>query len=216
VSGAVEDAVAPPVSFEAAFPTLYRAAYRAAYRILGSREDAEEVAQETLARCLVRWRRVAPYAEAWSSRSAANLAIDVYRRRSRRSVVERPDGDDPGQRTVELRADLVAALQSLSRRQRDVVVLRYLVELPERDVAQVLGCSTGSVKRHASRGLAALRARMGASGFEVGDAADQVAGGTAEGAADDDRPAGGGERRGEMRTDDPVEETGPRWGETAP
>jgi RNA polymerase sigma factor (sigma-70 family) len=162
VDSAVEDLVGEPSEFEAAFDDLYRAAYRAAYRILGCRADAEEIAQETCARCLVRWRRVADYAEAWTSRAAANLAIDTYRRQSRRppDPVADLDVGEQAQRVVELRADLVAALQELSRRQREVVVLRYLMDLPERDVARALGCSEGSVKRHASRGMAALRERL--------------------------------------------------------
>jgi RNA polymerase sigma factor (sigma-70 family) len=148
--------------FEAAFAGLYTTAYRAAYRILGCRADAEEIAQEACARCLVRWRRVADYAEAWTGRTAANLAIDTYRRQARRPP-EPPAVIDLGEsarQAVELRADLVAALQLLSRRQREVVVLRYLMDLPERDVARALGCSEGSVKRHASRAMAALREHL--------------------------------------------------------
>ena len=56
-----------------------------------------------------------------------------------------------------VRGDLHHALGRLSRRQREVLVLRFLADLPEADVAQALGCSVGSVKQHAARGLAALR-----------------------------------------------------------
>jgi RNA polymerase sigma factor (sigma-70 family) len=55
------------------------------------------------------------------------------------------------------RGDLVAALRRLPRRQREVVVLRYLADLSESDVAVALGCSVGSVKSNGSRGLSALR-----------------------------------------------------------
>jgi RNA polymerase sigma factor (sigma-70 family) len=157
----VDDLVGDPASFDASFRRLFATAYQAAFRILGSRAEAEEVAQETLARCLVRWRRVAPYAEAWVSRTAVNLAIDVYRHRSKAPPPTRGEHVNPPDRLVELRADLVRALRLLSRRQRDVVVMRYLVELPEREVAQLLGCSEGTVKRHATRGLAALRRELG-------------------------------------------------------
>ncbi len=44
--------------------------------------------------------------------------------------------------------------------EREVIVLRFLADLPEADVARALGCSVGSVKQHASRGLAALRGAM--------------------------------------------------------
>jgi RNA polymerase sigma factor (sigma-70 family) len=52
------------------------------------------------------------------------------------------------------------AVAKLSKRQREVVVLRYIMDLSERETADALGCSTGSVKQHASRGLAALRRRL--------------------------------------------------------
>ena len=51
----------------------------------------------------------------------------------------------------------MAALRRLPRRQREVVTLRYLADVPEAEVARLLGISAGSVKTHASRGLAALR-----------------------------------------------------------
>jgi RNA polymerase sigma factor (sigma-70 family) len=55
------------------------------------------------------------------------------------------------------RFELVDALRRLPKRQREVVVLRYVADLPEAEVARVLSCSTGTVKRHAHRGIAALR-----------------------------------------------------------
>jgi len=59
------------------------------------------------------------------------------------------------------RVDLNRALATLPRRQREVVLLRYVVDLPENEVARQLSCSPGTVKTHASRGLAALRAALG-------------------------------------------------------
>jgi DNA-directed RNA polymerase specialized sigma24 family protein len=53
------------------------------------------------------------------------------------------------------------ALRDLPRRQRDVVILRYLLDQSEQAVAGVLEVSVGSVKTHASRGLSALRAALG-------------------------------------------------------
>jgi RNA polymerase sigma-70 factor (sigma-E family) len=147
--------------FEEAFEDLYARAYGVAYQLLGRRSEAEDVAQETLARAYVRWRRVRGYAEAWVVRVAGNLAIDAWRRRQRIGAdadTERRDVTTPapdGQRI-----DLHRALESLPRRQREVIVLRFLADLPEADVAKALGCSVGSVKQHASRGLAALRTSM--------------------------------------------------------
>jgi RNA polymerase sigma-70 factor (sigma-E family) len=147
-------------SFERSFEGLYRLAYRVAFRILGDRAEAEDVAQETLARAVLRWSRLEERPEGWVSRVASNLALDGYRRRARRRRVLSGPMGVVDERMGE-RADLVQALRSLPRRQREVVVLRYLADLSESDVAAALGCSAGSVKTHASRGLAALRQRLG-------------------------------------------------------
>ena len=145
--------------FDAAFVALHRAAYRVAYKLLGDRAEAEDIAQEALARALVRWRKVEPYAVAWVSRVAANLSIDKVRKDRRTTEA----GEERGRLDPDAaeRMDLVRALRSLPRRQRDVVVLRYLVDQSEEHVAGTLGISAGSVKTHASRGLASLRLALG-------------------------------------------------------
>ena len=160
-SDATTAAVTIDLAFEEAFEDLYVRAYGVAYQLLGRRSESEDVAQETLARAFVRWRRIRSYAEAWVVRVAGNLAIDAWRRRQRiesdadaESRAESSPGPD-GQRV-----DLHRALETLSRRQREVIVLRFLADLPEAAVAKALGCSVGSVKQHASRGLATLRASM--------------------------------------------------------
>lgn len=150
------------LAFEEAFEELYLRAYGVAYQLLGRRSESEDVAQETLARAFVRWRRIRGYAEAWVVRVAGNLAIDVWRRRRRvdtDATTDRHGETSPGPDGQ--RVDLHRALDTLSRRQREVIVLRFLADLPEAEVAQALGCSVGSVKQHASRGLATLRLSMG-------------------------------------------------------
>lgn len=146
-------------TFDEAFLVLHRVAYRVSYKLLGDRAEAEDIAQEALARALVRWRKVEPYAVPWVSRVAANLAIDKARK-DRRTTEERTDRGRPDPDAAE-RMDLVRALRSLPRRQRDVVLLRYLMDQSEEHVAGLLGVSVGSVKTHASRGLAALRLALG-------------------------------------------------------
>jgi RNA polymerase sigma-70 factor (sigma-E family) len=144
------------VRFEEAFPDLYRLAYRVSYRILGDRGDAEDVAQEALARAHLRWVRLWEKPEGWIVTVATNLAIDRHRRRRRLTTM----GSEP-LALVDVhqaeRIDLARALRRLPRRQREVVVLRYLADWSEHDVAEALGVSAGAVKSHASRGLAALR-----------------------------------------------------------
>jgi RNA polymerase sigma factor (sigma-70 family) len=56
--------------------------------------------------------------------------------------------------------DVLDAMRSLPRRQRECLVLRYYLDLSESEIASTLGISNGSVKSHASRGLAALAKRL--------------------------------------------------------
>jgi RNA polymerase sigma-70 factor (sigma-E family) len=158
----------PSPGFDTAFGDLYRLAYRVAFRILGDRGDAEDVAQEALARASLRWSRLEERPEGWVSRVASNLAIDRFRRRKRE--LPSPAGPlalvDP---FLGERGDLVLALRRLPRRQREVVVLRYLADMSEANVARALGCSAGTVKSHSSRGLTALRRQMSEATIGDGD-----------------------------------------------
>ena len=149
------------LSFEERFEELYQRAYGVAYQLLGRRPEAEDVAQEILARAYVRWRSIREYAEAWVVRAAGNLAIDHWRKVRRQDHQPVPERSIAGPDASRL--DLHRALRGISRRQREVLVLRFLADLPEAEVARALGCSVGSVKQHASRGLAALRVSMGPS-----------------------------------------------------
>jgi RNA polymerase sigma factor (sigma-70 family) len=160
--------VAIDLVFEDAFADLYTRAYGVAYQLLGRRGESEDVAQETLARAFVHWRKVGNYAEAWVVRVAGNLAIDSWRRTARAHAADRSrrhDSSAPGPDGQ--RVDLHRALATLSRRQREVIVLRFLADLPEADVARALGCSVGSVKQHSSRGLANLRNSLGTTSDAV-------------------------------------------------
>jgi RNA polymerase sigma factor (sigma-70 family) len=148
-----------PGDYDQRFDDLATVAYRVAYRIVGQREEARDLAQEAMARAYARWPHVRDNAQGWVSRVATNLALDVVRKRARRPARDAGAPVDVAYRAAE-RADLVDALLALPRRQRDVVVLRYLADLSERDVAETLGCKVGTVKRHAHRGLAALRLRL--------------------------------------------------------
>lgn len=146
--------------YELAFPHLYRRAYDVAYKLLGYRAEAEDVAQEALARAFVHWPRVHTYAEPWVVRVAGNLAIGSWRKNRRLRGLTDTDltaeVGGPGADRVELRR----ALGGLSRRQREVVVLRHLAGFSEKETAAALGCSPGSVKQHGSRGLAALKEQL--------------------------------------------------------
>ena len=151
-----------PAGFEDAYAGLYRAAYRVAFRLLGQREEASDIAQEACARAFARWNKVSACnsPNGWAAHVAGNLAIDQWRRRQ--TADKYADRLAVGTtRFDEVRVDLHRALAALPRRQRQVVMLRFVADMSEADVAAALGCSLGTVKSHASRGLAQLREILG-------------------------------------------------------
>jgi RNA polymerase sigma factor (sigma-70 family) len=143
--------------FDDAFERLFVRAYRVSFQIVRNREDAEDVAMDTLARALRDWEKLDPPVDGWVARVAANRSIDLWRRAQRRRRHDELGRlGAPGIQTDEELA-LRQAVATLPKRQREVLALRYFVDLSEQEIAAALGCSAGSVKQHASRGLAALR-----------------------------------------------------------
>jgi RNA polymerase sigma-70 factor (sigma-E family) len=135
---------------------------RIAYLLTGSPHEAEDLLQSALVKVMRRWRRVDD-PMAYLRRAMINQHISVWRRLRQREVVvdlvpERATTDVADQ--VAQRQSLYAAMRSLPPRMRAVVVLRYVADLPEAEVATLLGCSPGTVKALASRGLARLRAAL--------------------------------------------------------
>jgi RNA polymerase sigma factor (sigma-70 family) len=174
--GSVGPTAARTHAFEDVYPQLFLPAMRLAYRITGDRALAEDVAAEALARTYASWRKVRhlPHLEAWVMRVASNVAIDAVRRRkpaasaqqrlqagSRDDLVDSARLDD----LVVTRLALVAALQCIPRRQRDVVVLTYLAGYTDVEVADALKISSSSVRTHLQRGLGALRERLAGESY---------------------------------------------------
>lgn len=133
--------------------------------LTGSRTAAEDLLQAALERLMRHWNRVRGDREGYLRRIMYHLAVDQWRSRRRRSEVlasveppARPDGTD----ALHLRQALVQALATLPPRQRAVLVLRYWEQLTEAEAAETLGCSIGTVKSTASRGLSRLREVMAA------------------------------------------------------
>ena len=156
--------------FDAAFRELFPPAFQVALRILGDVHDAQDAAAEAMARTLSNWRRVSQlsYRRQWVLRVTANVAIDIGRRRRAVAdsdrVAEALAGVFGRSDDVEARIGLAGVLATLPRRQLEVVVLRYLVDLSEEEVATLLGIGEGTVKRHAARGMVKLRRLLGAAG----------------------------------------------------
>ncbi|HEY3880139.1 MAG TPA: SigE family RNA polymerase sigma factor [Trebonia sp.] len=154
---------------------------RLAVLLAGSPSEAEDLLQASLEKLYGAWPRL----------DLATAAPDAYMRKiivnTRRSwwssrwrqetpVATVPDAADPVAGDAADRYALGAlvrgALAALPGRQRKVLVLRYIEDLPEATVAELLGCSVGTVKTHAHRGLRALRAVLGdLDSFAVNEAA---------------------------------------------
>lgn len=133
---------------------------RAAIFLGADAHEAEDVAQQTLVRCYAHWRRVtgADNQDAYVYRILLNQLRDARRTRWWRSRVDiAVDGSvDDSTASVELVDAVHRALAELTKAHRDVVVLRYFVQLTEQQTAVALGIPCGTVKSRLSRALAAL------------------------------------------------------------
>lgn len=143
--------------------TRSKALLRVAYLLTGNRHTAEDLLQEVLEQICVRWRRIDGAPEAYARRALVNRSSNRWRRLVRRP--EAPLGDlDPGRPDhadrVVVRDAVVLALRDLPPRQRAAVVLRYLDDLSITEAAAALGCSEGTVKSNAARGLERLRVAL--------------------------------------------------------
>jgi RNA polymerase sigma-70 factor (sigma-E family) len=140
---------------------------RMAVLLTGDWHAAEDLVQASLVKLYRVWPRLDTVADldAYLRRIMVNTHRSWWRARWRRetptAVLPEPTlGDDIAERLV-VAALVRQALASLPRQQRAVLVLRYCEDLPEAEVAGLLGCSVGSVKTHAHRGLRALRELLG-------------------------------------------------------
>jgi RNA polymerase sigma-70 factor (sigma-E family) len=136
---------------------------RAAKLLTGSQEAAEDLLQAALERLLRHWGRIDGDPEGCLRRTLYNLAADGWRRRQtavaglRRLRADTTGAGPADAELVDLRDTLVRLMLQLPARQRAVIVLRYWEGLSEAEAAGLLGCSVGSVKSAASRGMARLR-----------------------------------------------------------
>lgn len=140
-------------------PALYRSAY---FLTGGDRLAAQDLVQDSLAAAYIRWRSIRdPNAHEAFVRKimvrAATRRWDKLRRTREDIGATPPEVPQPGhEEAVTSTWDLTQALSRLSPKQRAVIVLRYFHDMSEAQIADALGCSTGAVKSHASRGIKAL------------------------------------------------------------
>ena len=145
---------------------------RTAYLLTGDLGHAEDLAQTTLIKAYRSWSRVRRVddIDAYVRKILVNANRSRFRSKrpveySVATVPEHPTAAPDASRAVEERDVLFTALAGLPPRQRAIVVLRYWEDLAEGDVAELLGCSVGTVKSQASRALAKLRNDAGLAGL---------------------------------------------------
>ena len=159
------------VAFGALVETDLPAMVRLAAVVSGNASDAEDIVQEALTKVLQSLRRFdesRPF-RPWFATIVANQARNWKRSRGRRlRLVERIalQAHLPERFVEEIVLDaeegsrVVAALQTLDRHDREVLALRFLVGLSERESADALGIAIGTVKSRSSRALGRLRAQL--------------------------------------------------------
>lgn len=136
---------------------------RIAHALTGQRSSAEDLLQTALVKLYVAWPRLRrpEAAEAYARTTMVRAHIDETRRPWRREVPSEalPDRADSAADTAAGAGDetLLAALGALTPMQRSVVVLRHWLDLSVEQTARELGISTGAVKTHSHRAIAALR-----------------------------------------------------------
>jgi RNA polymerase sigma-70 factor (sigma-E family) len=129
--------------------------------LTGSPHEAEDLVQEALGKTMRRWNRSRPDDPvAYVRRVMVNTHLTRWRRwgsRVRLGDVPELAAEDTSLQRSHDRDLLRRALASLPPRQRAVVVLRYLEDLPDGEIAALLGCQPATVRSQAIRALAALR-----------------------------------------------------------
>ena len=164
--------------------------YKVAYALLGSRQDAEEVVQDTFLRA---YRALPAFRgdsslETWLHRITVNLARNKFQWNHRRGdglnvsltasdddgeSGSEPEQDVPDRRMEpdlvleqeEIGANIMKALDSLPDNLRETMLLRHVDDMPYEQIAQKLDCKVGTVKSRLSRGREMLRVQLAAIGI---------------------------------------------------
>ena len=166
--------------------------YKVAYALLGSRQDAEEVVQDTFLRAYraLQAFRGESSLETWLHRITVNLARNKYQWNHRRgdglNVSLTAGGEDAGgdsgtetEQDVpdrrmepdlvlehdEIEKNIMKALNSLPDNLRETMVLRHMNDMPYEQIAQKLDCKVGTVKSRLSRGREMLREQLASVGI---------------------------------------------------
>jgi RNA polymerase sigma factor (sigma-70 family) len=161
-----EDGSVPVETYEdfaSFYKTEFPKVFRAASLLAGDAEVGRDATQEAFARALARWRRRRshPWAGGWVTTTALNLV--------RRTLRRGPDLQPPtaaADAHVEDIVDLHRAIAALPLRQREAVVLRYVLDLSIDEVARRMGCAEGTARVHLTRARRALSRHLGGARVE--------------------------------------------------
>jgi RNA polymerase sigma-70 factor, ECF subfamily len=169
-----QDVAAVEPDFEAIFREHYRTVYRTAYGVTGSSQDAEDVAQTVFLRLLHgrsarEWKTPAAYLY----RAAVNESLTLIRSRKRQARNESAerfpsqisDGDCESAEAVHKR--LYEAVAELGRKAAEILILRYVHDYSDAQIAKLLGTSRGTIAVSLYRSRARLRKLMRASSPDV-------------------------------------------------
>ena len=177
--GVPRQPVEPPAPEQSAFleramQQYGKATYNFAFRLAGNEADAADLTQEAFIRVYRAWRSFQPGTSflSWIYRIVTNLHRDELRRRKGRFHEEIPEDNAPqafgGQRPLavtpiddyverQLGEPLSRALAQLSLEQRQVIILADLEEYSYQEIAEIMGCSIGTVRSRLHRARALLR-----------------------------------------------------------
>ena len=173
VSSWDQDATAVEQDFERMFRDHYQTVYRTAYGVLGNGHDAEDVAQTVFVRVLhaMPSRSVSKNPAGYLYRAAVNESLNVVRSRKRQLLTgdperyEVPTVVNPAVESPEdVHRRLYEAIADLGQADAEIVILRYVHNRSDREIAQLLGTSRGTIAVRLYRTRARLRKLMRASG----------------------------------------------------
>jgi RNA polymerase sigma-70 factor (sigma-E family) len=144
-----------------------------AYVLTANQHAAEDLLQTALTRAAARWGRIHSAPEAYVRQIMYREQISSWRRRARRretTMADPPDQAVVADTGAEARVILQEALRALPAGKRAVLALRYLEDLPEAQVASILGCSVGTVRSQTSKAITQLRSVLASAGLSSTEA----------------------------------------------
>lgn len=129
----------------------------------GSRDEAEDLAQDALIKLVAHWAEVAEMANPWGwlATVAINSSSSSWRRKirgraatARLAALGSPQQDDSGA------VEMLSVVQTLPARQREALILRFYAQLSVRETAQAMGCAEGTVKSLTHNAIGQLRTEL--------------------------------------------------------